>query len=218
MDTSQISAPPHTPQQTGSSSSSLLNKNNHKKNSVYVLDQDASIIIHQHHFDVNQYKLNAERRGVYENLQQLPQPTVMSNRKMFTYSNQNLYECEDEKQPLSPTSQRTIRFDDSNTKVYDFLPSQVLRPPVKQHYYVETGKELVSYPDNQYAPTRHTLNSSYMSNNSSSASVARASSSSSTSSSVFLDRKDSARIGLHYLNSSMGYSTLGNARSKKRKR
>jgi hypothetical protein len=138
----------------------------------------------------------------------------------------------------SPASNRIIRFDDANNKVYDFLPNQSIRQNTNYAIGANNGVDMASpsFRPNEYELSRNRgLNGSYMSNSSNSSYSggggggggavvdmggvmhrsnsagmrASSASSSSYSSSAFLDRKESMRIGLQYLPSSLGYSSIG---------
>lgn len=130
------------------------------------------------------------------------------SKKKFAY---------EQRAPHSPVSPRMIRFDEGNNRVYDFMPSQAVR------------QSAATVPHHNGGPAeRRALNGSYMSNSINSSfsggmvyegdvggggrgviNRASSASSSSSSSSVFLDRKESVKLGLHYLPSSMGYSSIG---------
>jgi hypothetical protein len=228
---------------------------NLKKNSIYILDQDASIIMHQHHFDANKFRSNNQEAPIYATastqnpLNQYDSYSI-SNKKLIAGKLNKTYAYCDEisgmgKSPLSPASNRIIRFDDANNKVYDFLPNQSIRQ--NTNYVIGNGVDMSSpsFRPNEYELSRNRgLNGSYMSNSSNSSysggggggsgggavldtgglihrsnSVgmrASSASSSSYSSSAFLDRKESMRIGLQYLPSSLGYSSIGIKKKRKK--
>lgn len=209
-----------------------LNPEFRKKNSIYILDQDASIIMHQHHFDVNKYR-SGQEAPIYmpmnNNINHYDTYSI-SNKKFIQQQQPNYSYTEDiRRKSPSPVTNRNIRFDDANNRIYDFLPNQAIR----QNMNYSSNRVDMASPNfklNEYQQTRNRgLNGSYMSNSSNSsgggggvvdtaggfinrsnsAGMRASSTSSSSSSSAFLDRKESMRIGLQYLPSSLGYSSIG---------
>ena len=244
------SSAPNTPKQQ--LHDYALNPENRKKNSIYILDQDASIIMHHHHFDVNKFRNNQEapiympansinqfdtysisnKKFIQANLQQQQQRQELQQQQQQK-QNYSYYRDDIRIKSPSPSANRIIRFDDANNKIYDFLPNQAIRQNVN---YIPVSADLMSanFKVNEYQLTRNRgLNGSYMSNSSNSSGgggggggaigvdmggfvnrsnsvgMRASSTSSSSSSSAFLDRKESMRIGLQYLPSSLGYSSIG---------